>query len=122
MTLRRRVSRNTTARCIECRTGIAWAIRVHPHETQLEVEERQRKWRDTAVPAAAFQVQQFCGVDLSALGIEPEQGRDIFKTLTTVLGCLQDGKGFIVATEGLEDRRAFAIYGLDFDRELLATI
>ena len=33
---------------------------VHPHESQLEVEKRQRKRRDAAVPAAALHVSPFC--------------------------------------------------------------
>src|SRR5258706_8864779 len=103
MPLRRRISRDTASREVECRAGMVQVALVHPHNTQLEVEKCQRKWRDSAVPTAAFQVQPFCDVGLAALGMESYQGRDIFKTLATIFGLLEDGNGFIVATEGLED-------------------
>src|SRR5258708_39398554 len=109
MTLRRGVSGATASRDAEYRAGMVQAALVHPHETQLEVEKCQRKWRDSAVPTAAFQVQPFCYVGLTALGIESDQGRDIFKTLATIFGLLKDGNGFIVPTNGLEDLRTLAI-------------
>src|SRR5258708_15545084 len=122
MTLRRRVRGDTASRDVERRAGMVQAALVHPHETQLEFEKCQRKWRDSAVPTAAFQVQPFCYVGLAALGIESDQGRDIFKTLATIFALLEDGNGFIGSTEALENWRTLAIRAFAIEPRLLGTI
>ena len=54
--------------------------------------------------------------------MQADKGRDVFKALPVGCGFLAQGKGFIVAAEGLEDRRPLAIGRLGIERELLGAI
>jgi hypothetical protein len=67
-------------------------------------------------------VHPFGCVNFAAIGMESNQGRGIFKTGPTVCRFLAYGKGFIVATERLEDCRALAICDVGVDQESIGTI
>src|SRR5258706_8258935 len=95
---------------------------VHPHEAQLEVEKRQRKRGDAAIPTEALRIDPFGCVDFTALGMESNQCCGILKTRPKVCRFLAYGKGFIVATEGLEDGRALAICDVGVEQESIGMI
>ena len=88
----------------------------------LEIEKRQRKWRNAAVLAAALHVLPFCGFDFASLGMQADHGREIFKARPALCGFLAQGKGFIVAAESLEDCRPLAVDCFSIEREPLGTI
>jgi hypothetical protein len=54
--------------------------------------------------------------------MQADQRRYIFKACAACGGLLTQDKGFIVAADGLEDRRALAIDRLDIEREPHGTI
>ena len=54
--------------------------------------------------------------------MQADKGRDVFKARPARCGFLTQGKGFIVAAEGLEDCRPLAIGRLGIEREPLGAI
>ena len=54
--------------------------------------------------------------------MQTDKGRDIFKARSARDTFLTQGKGFIVAANGLEDCRSLAIGRFGIERELLRTI
>ena len=58
---------------------------------------------------AAFLVLPFCCLNFAALGMQPDQGCEMFKARSALCGFLSQDKGFIVAAEGLEDCRPLTI-------------
>ena len=89
---------------------------------ELEVEKRQRKRRDAAVAAVALRVPPFRGLDFAALGMQADEGRDVFKAFPARNGFLTQGKGFIVAADSLENCRPLAIGCFRIEREPLGAI
>src|SRR5713226_5949908 len=80
-----------------------------PHQTALEVEERQRKWRDPTVAFPALLKETFRGCDLSALGVERSHGSEGVQIRSPLYGLTVERKSVVVAPDRLKRRGTFRV-------------
>src|SRR5262249_42757631 len=89
---------------------------------QLKVEQRQRKRRDAAVAAQAFEVKVLCRVGFIAVGPQTGQRGSLFKIPPAIARAFVRNERFIEAPERLQDDGALLIYCGIFGREPLGAV
>src|ERR1700722_9980187 len=85
----------------------------------MEIKNRKRERRYTAVATLALQVQSFCSCNLAALRAKPGQSAESFETRVTDCGFPADSESVVVLTPRLEDCSPLDIYLLVIRREPL---
>src|ERR1700688_2900402 len=85
----------------------------------MEIENRKRERRYTAVATPALQVQSFCICNLAALRAKPGQSAERFETRPTDCGFPPDSESVVVLTERLDDCSPLNIHLLVIRRESL---
>jgi hypothetical protein len=81
---------------------------MHPHDTNLKIEDRKRERRDPAIAAQALGMQAQRSFGIAALGAERRQGAEALEARATPGGLLSDGEGFLISAEALKNRRTLA--------------